>query len=403
MIKSEVSELKKRFTIKKASFTQVAGCYVSANKEKICSFRKSFLNLPEDEIFKYLEIVGKVMSGRMNDSLLTLEFPLAEEAQGGKQFSLMCLRATGLQDDEVLESFYESVIKSYDSIENYLIILFADTYDIPVKTKDNITNDESDEIFDYFICAICPVELSKPGLSYNNSENTIEARIRDWVVGVPETGFMFPAFTERSTDIHACLFYTKDTKMPHKEFVADILGCPMKKTISIQKKDFRDAIEANLTEADREHADGIFADVQYALNEAAALNTIESGEGAVLKLSEGRVREALEDSGMKAEYIEPITQSVMEIVPDDDLIAENLIIPAAVKTGEVRSERKRLVSEIREKDDQIAAITCRDSDDSVRIYIGDTSDVEVREINGELCVLIHTADREVIVNDRKVN
>ena len=38
------------------------------------------------------------------------------------------------------------------------------------------------------------MELSKPGLSYNPEENTFQNRVRDWVVSLPETGFLFPAF-----------------------------------------------------------------------------------------------------------------------------------------------------------------------------------------------------------------
>ena len=62
------------------------------------------------------------------------------------------------------------------------------------RTKDNINVDESEEVYKYMLCAICPVTLSKPGLGYLEKEQRIGARIRDWVVGAPETGFLFPAF-----------------------------------------------------------------------------------------------------------------------------------------------------------------------------------------------------------------
>ena len=50
--------------------------------------------------------------------------------------------------------------------------------------------DESEEVYKYMLCAICPVTLSKPGLGYLEKEQRIGARIRDWVVGAPETGFL---------------------------------------------------------------------------------------------------------------------------------------------------------------------------------------------------------------------
>lgn len=85
------------------------------------------------------------------------------------------------------------------------------------------------------LCAICPVQLSKPGLGYREDENRIGPRIRDWVVSVPDSGFLFPAFTDRSTDIHSLMFYTKDTKAPHAEFMELGLGCGARRTATEQK------------------------------------------------------------------------------------------------------------------------------------------------------------------------
>ena len=77
--------------------------------------------------------------------------------------------------------------------------------------------DDSDEVYEYIMCAICPVDLSKPGLSYKEESEDIASRKRDWVVGAVNSGFLFPAFNDRSSDIHSVLCYTKDAKAPHTE------------------------------------------------------------------------------------------------------------------------------------------------------------------------------------------
>lgn len=77
------------------------------------------------------------------------------------------------------------------------------------KTTDNSKLDESEEVYEYLLCAICPVSLAKPALGYLEDENRIGARIRDWIVGAPDLGFVFPAFTDRSTDINSVMYYTK--------------------------------------------------------------------------------------------------------------------------------------------------------------------------------------------------
>ncbi|MDE6607276.1 MAG: DUF4317 domain-containing protein, partial [Lachnospiraceae bacterium] len=183
MTKKDVSELKKRFTKNDCTFTKLCGCYVNANKEIVVTFDETFLNLEDEEFYKYLEIAKKTLSGTLGNNLLELEFPTAEENAGGRQQFLMGLRSSALKNEELLNSFYQLIIDSYDYVGNFLILMFHDAYDVIIKTNDNAKLDESEEVYEYLLCSICPVSLSKPGLGYREDENRIGARIRDWVVG----------------------------------------------------------------------------------------------------------------------------------------------------------------------------------------------------------------------------
>ena len=235
MQRKDLLEIKKRFKKNECTFTRMTGCYVNATKEKVTSFSNVFLNLPDEEYYKYLEIAKKTLSGTIGNQLLELSFPMEEESGAmSKQQFFMGLKASALKDEGLLERFYDLVIDSYDYTGNYLILLFHDAYDVMTKTTDNNALDESEEVFEYLLCAICPVQLSKPGLGYREDENRIGPRIRDWVVSVPDSGFLFPAFTDRSTDIHSLMFYTKDTKAPHAEFMELGLGCGARRTATEQ-------------------------------------------------------------------------------------------------------------------------------------------------------------------------
>ena len=140
MNKKEVLELKRRFKQDKVTFTRLCGCYVDANRDKVCKFGSKFLNLEDEEFHKYLEIANKCLSGKVANNLLNLEFPLIEEEVGGRQQILMALRDSNLENEELLDSFYDHVIDSYDYAGNYLILLFNDAYDVMTKTRDNIVN-----------------------------------------------------------------------------------------------------------------------------------------------------------------------------------------------------------------------------------------------------------------------
>lgn len=323
--KKEIMEIKKRLKKEGCTFTRMCGCYVDGEHNRVTRLGKTFLNLDEEEFFKYLELAKKVLSGTLGNNLLELEFPLSEEEQGGRQQFLLGLRESKLKNEELLERFYDLIIDHYDYAGNYLILIFHDAYDVPLKTKDRRSLDESEEIYEYLLCAICPVTLSKPGLGYLEQSNEIGLRMRDWIVGVPDTGFVFPAFTERSTDIHAALFYTKNVKEPPEELIEGVLGCSKKMTAAEQKEVFRSFLEDSLGE---ECSYETVKEIHDKIQEKIADSTLPSNkeeESEQMELSKDSIREILNASGVSEEKI---TQAELEYdkkIGDTPLYAQNVI------------------------------------------------------------------------------
>lgn len=247
MNKKEISEIKKQFTPANCAITRICGCYVDGEKNKVTRFTEAFLSLPEEEIFKYFEIFRKVLSGTLGKNLLTMEFPLNTEMEGGTQEFLLRLRDSQLKEEDLLEQFYDKVIDSYTYGENYLILLIHAAYDIPGKASDNLEMfDASDEVYNYIISCICPVNLAKPALSYNAEEHCFQNRLRDWVVDLPQLGFLFPAFHDRSTDLHSLLYYSKNPEELHFEFTDSLLGCTLPLSAEGQKEAFQALVEETL-------------------------------------------------------------------------------------------------------------------------------------------------------------
>ena len=110
MIKQEINEIKKLFTPNNCSITRICGCYVDGEKEKKADFKQAYLALPEEEMFKYFEILRKNLSGTLGKNLLNLDFPLKSEEEGGTQNFLLKLRDSKLKDDTLLETFYDKII-----------------------------------------------------------------------------------------------------------------------------------------------------------------------------------------------------------------------------------------------------------------------------------------------------
>ena len=346
MTKKDVSELKKRFTKNDCTFTKLCGCYVNANKEIVVTFDETFLNLEDEEFYKYLEIAKKTLSGTLGNNLLELEFPIAEESAGGRQQFLMGLRSSALKNEELLNSFYQLIIDSYDYVGNFLILMFHDAYDVIIKTNDNAKLDESEEVYEYLLCSICPVALSKPGLGYREDENRIGARIRDWVVGVPENGFLFPAFTDRSADIHSVLYYTRNAKDSHPELMEGGLGCDSKKTAAEQKETFH-AIVRNAVGADEEKGEDVFFEIQEGINAMIEeQEEIHGKSAAPAILTKEDIHELMSEIEIPEAVTAKIEQSFAESFGDMPPAAEYLLDAKALAANAEKKEKQTLVKEV---------------------------------------------------------
>ena len=247
MNKKDINEIRRQFTPDNCTITRLCGCYVDNEKNKKTEIREAFLSLPEEEIFKYFDIFRKTLSGTIGRNLLNMEFPLDSEFTGGTQEFLLRLRDSQLQEPALLEAFYDKIISSYEYGENYLILLIHAAYDIPGKASDDMEMfDASDEVYEYILCSICPVNLSKPALSYNVQDNCFQDRIRDWIVEMPSLGFLFPAFQDRSTDLHSLLYYSKNTEQLNFTLIDQVLGCAQPISAGEQREVFQTLIEDTL-------------------------------------------------------------------------------------------------------------------------------------------------------------
>lgn len=340
MINAEVLELKKRFRKDRASFYRVAGCYVNEKKEKVYTFNKQFLNLPEQELFKYLEIVNKALSGKIGNNLLNLEFPIEQEKPGGFQHFMYELRDKEANDEEALNELYDKIILSYQHMNHYLITLFFDKYDIPVKTKDKQKLDDSEEVFHYIICAICPVELTQPNLGYIDKDTGLAITSRDWVVQMPETGFLYPAFNDRSTDIHQYLFYTKSAKAPHMELVEDMMGCDYDLTASQKKTRFNDVFQSKLDDMPPNEVTNIIIDTEYRLQQMIDAHKAEYGETEILRVKKDILQELIDEVDVPEEKKEDVVDALYEIFEGTKTDASILVSSGNMRIGEVRAEKQ---------------------------------------------------------------
>lgn len=340
MAKADILELKKRLTKNGCTFTKMCGCYVNADKEKILKINESFLNLEEDEFYKFLDIAKKVLSGTFGNNILQLDFKREEN----KQDFFWKLDKSALKDEELLDEFYDGIIEKYDAQGNYLILVFHDAYDVISKDKNREELENSDEVYEYILCAICPVELSKANLGYDEEENKFTSVTRDWIVGAVESGFVFPAFDERSADVNSVLCYTKNPKAPHDELMEDILTCEIRKTAAQEKMAFRSVIEDAVE--DENEAKSVFIEVQKSINYVISEKEAKGApEGGVI-LTESDLEEIVEESNVNDAVKEKIKENFAEEFSKELPSANNILDNKAAETGVQREQVMRLEKQV---------------------------------------------------------
>ena len=330
MNKKETLEIRKQFTNENCAITRICGCYVDADKQIRTELKEAFLSLPEEELLKYYEIFRKTLSGTVGKNLLNMEFPLEQEMPDGTQAWLLRLLGSRLTDDALLEEFYEKIIHSYSYGENYYIILIHAAYDIPRRAEDGTELfDASDDTYEYLLCSICPVKLSKAGLCYNAEKNSIEDRNRDWLVEAPEAGFLFPAFNDRNTDLHSMLYYTKNPEALQPALMEEFFGCQTPLSARGQKETFQELLTEALGEScDYETVVNIHENLNELIEEKKDLPDPPT-------LTKPEVKNLLLQSGVSEETMEHFEEQ-FDITAGEktEFLATNL---TSTKTMEVRT------------------------------------------------------------------
>ena len=373
MTRKELNEIKTQYTLEDCGILRLCGCYVDGERNKITQFNENFLNLPEEEKHKYFDIFKKTLSGTPGKNLVDMKFNVDAYADEGARTFLMNLRDSGLKDDRLLNEFYDRIINNYSYVGNYLILLINQVYDIPAVTTDNIEMDDaSDEVYSYILCSICHVNLSKPGLGYDEEDNNFHDKKQNHMVDVPDVGFLFPAFNKRSADEDMTVFYTKDVSEFEDGLIDCLLDCVAPLPAKQQKETFTSLVsEAVGEEADLQVVKNIHANLEQIIEEK------KQESPAPVMLDKNEMKNLLEKSGVKEEKLENFEEHFeMAAGEHGKLVASNV---SSGKKFEVKTP-----------------------DVVIKINSDKTDIVSTQVIDGRQCLVIQI-DERLVVNGISVN
>lgn len=181
--REDMLELTRRMTLKRNCFDRIAGAYLDEEGFVDGTFNKHFQKLTLKDQQANLDIAKAIPFSDTNVQLKEYVFEEADRKPGSMWQLLMALKECGLKNDAMLDIFYEEFGSKYRLESSCAIYFFHGSYDIPLKANDKESLWDSEEVYQFLICAVCPVN-------------------GDYEPGKPECGFLFPAFKDRSSDIY---------------------------------------------------------------------------------------------------------------------------------------------------------------------------------------------------------
>ena len=205
---------------------------------------------------------------------------------------------------------------------------------------------------------------------------------------------------DRSTNIHSLLFYTKDTKDPHRELMTDALGVGTKSTATQKQTVFKNIIKQAID--DEERSEKVSLDIYEKLTE---LSDEEDAEEPVV-LTAGELKNIVLENGVSDDatdrIVEGFEKSFGQTLPE----AAYLIDKKAVKTLEANARENDLKEEIellknevdyqRSKNDEESGVKTDIRDFDVIMHVKPTkvSQIHTEVINGRKCVVVPLGENE---------
>ena len=373
MNEKEIAEIRRRFNPQKTNIIGVHGCYVNENREIVAEFNQPLAALTQDETESMLALLKKLLSGGLDRNLIDIEFSNEQVLGGEEHKRLLKLRDSALCDEPELKALFSDIIETVRVEGAYLILAAADNYDVFTYREDGKKDEDSTELFKYFLCGVFPVKMTKPQLSFAAFDNTFKNIVANSVITAPLLGFMFPAFDDRAANIYNALFYTKDSAANNSEIIDRLFKAEPPMPAAEQRETFNSLLNGVTND---ENNLEIIKNIQDEIGGMITEHK-ESWEREPLAVSRDDICDILRSADMSEEKIETFKAGFDESFGEKArLNPQNLV------------ETKRL--------------ELTGADISIKINPERSELVETRVIDGVKYILIR-ADEEIEVNGVPIN
>ena len=265
----------------------------------------------------------------MGKAFVEYEFPNEAYDEGQPQNILYTLLTSELKDETVCEDFLNHIANNIAYTGPFAVITSYCTYTIRKKDKNDEFADGEDEIYRYILTAICPVNTSKDGFIFDSVGNEITKKVNTELIisKAPSDGFLYPVFSNRSSDINHVMYYTKNVKSPNVSVVENVLGCTFVMSAESEKSSFQSILK-NVVGEDLDYM--LIKTVNEKIQEVVDDSKDETDK---VVIDNAKLKDILVDVGLPEErvnMVEPVYEKVCGTAP---LTAANLVENKTVLTS----------------------------------------------------------------------
>lgn len=229
----DINENKKRYAkLDTQSFQYFRAAVLDSEQGIMLVDSGRFMALPDNMIMKYLQLAADVFSTRIDDRALSLQ---NKEHVGLAGYLQECVEADTITEGAFSE-ICERIQAKYDYLGKLLVVAFFEAWDVPAKSSDGKKLEDGEVVSKRILVTVAPISVTKMGMEYK--ENKMIPREKQWIVGKPEMGFLWPSWEGREDKKDRFTYFTADPAKPGHKFMEQGLGTVPVKTATEYREEF---------------------------------------------------------------------------------------------------------------------------------------------------------------------
>lgn len=272
---------------------------------------ESFMGKPGEEMKKHRDLVKKMISMDLGNKMVEDGFEIQPLAimEDALDYTLQ---------DGSAEMLLRKVAAGLPNGEEFMIMMYHCIYDIePGDLEGTEAQEDSEYVYKYIICAICPIKPQKHELAAVDGSAKLSNVNK--LIKAPEAGFIWPAWCEGRPDYDRILIYNNDPSKPMHEVFEGLEASAFRTTEELREI-FKKMVEEE------------YPNREDRIKLAKAISDYGIGRSLSIKIS-------LRDAGLTAsdKFLEDYERTIEPYKPK----AEQLVIPEHARDYALKSKRER--------------------------------------------------------------